>query len=872
MYRMKIWKLCMVILLALMMSTTVNTLYASSESSESGEVPISDITDDQSKEILKGPSPSVKAEEVEDVEKIVPSFRESYDGPAPRPNHPPIDQIPPMPTPAQPPEGREMPLNLGPGEGVFYDLTTWETTILPNNPASIDPSTEGKGGGYNGTDGGSGIENLLASFGTMTRIDNVQDFPWRMNVKLVMRFGSNWYVCSGTMRDAEVALTAGHCVYDYGGEGWADEIYVYPAYDGDTYPIGAYGYGYATQLGSWTGWTDYGDFNYDIGIIAVGRAVGMLTGWFGWAYGGSCDWHLSTYYYNASYPAEDCGTPGLHNGRDMYFWSGYWYSCPTWNRLRLDTTPGCFTAAWGGMSGSGAYYIDADSRYVHTVASTSDRAYWAEYTRQWDDWVNWNNNTFIPVNARGSAFDLQPLDVNAEPTTVKQGGSTTLLNHLATNPTNGSASGTWTFDVYISTNDNISTADTLLSTQWYDWDFGVMSSVRVNMVQVQIPYNTPIGDYWIGLIYRADTDGNYDNNDTDGWDAVPITVSLETDPPTPNPMTWYTYPYQLDTSQIRMVATTASDPTPPIQYYFDFYSSPTGGLGGTDSGWQASTSYTDSGLSTNHQYGYRVKTRDGNNNETGYSAVSYEYTDIEASTGITFGTITTTSIQARSTNTPSGLTRGSSGIIIYNTTSGTDSGWKQDNNYWTSSPLSPNTQYGFTALARNGDADMTPYSPYSYKYTLSNTPGAAAFTDITQTSIRANWTANGNPAGTQYFCENITAETNSGWTTTTSWNSTGLTCGTSYSFRVKARNGDGVETGWTSLGSQSTLPCAPPCEGDFNGDKDVDGSDLAVFAADFGRTDCGSGPPCEGDFDKDGDVDGSDLAIFAADFGRTDCP
>jgi len=29
---------------------------------------------------------------------------------------------------------------------------------------------------------------------------------------------------------------------------------------------------------------------------------------------------------------------------------------------------------------------------------------------------------------------------------------------------------------------------------------------------------------------------------------------------------------------------------------------------------------------------------------------------------------------------------------------------------------------------------------------------------------------------------------------------------------------------------------------------------------------------CKGDFDRDGDVDGSDLAIFAADFGRTDCP
>ena len=61
----------------------------------------------------------------------------------------------------------------------------------------------------------------------------------------------------------------------------------------------------------------------------------------------------------------------------------------------------------------------------------------------------------------------------------------------------------------------------------------------------------------------------------------------------------------------------------------------------------------------------------------------------------------------------------------------------------------------------------------------------------------------------------------------------------------------------------------PTCPGDFDHDGDVDGSDLAVFAADFGRTDCDG--DCQGDFDDDGDVDGSDLAVFAADFGRTDC-
>ena len=67
------------------------------------------------------------------------------------------------------------------------------------------------------------------------------------------------------------------------------------------------------------------------------------------------------------------------------------------------------------------------------------------------------------------------------------------------------------------------------------------------------------------------------------------------------------------------------------------------------------------------------------------------------------------------------------------------------------------------------------------------------------------------------------------------------------------------------------LPVMAICEGDFDCDGDVDGSDLAIFAADFGRTDCDTGLPCEGDFD-DNDVDGSDLAAFAVDFGRTDCP
>jgi nitrite reductase (NO-forming)/hydroxylamine reductase len=64
---------------------------------------------------------------------------------------------------------------------------------------------------------------------------------------------------------------------------------------------------------------------------------------------------------------------------------------------------------------------------------------------------------------------------------------------------------------------------------------------------------------------------------------------------------------------------------------------------------------------------------------------------------------------------------------------------------------------------------------------------------------------------------------------------------------------------------------ADKCEGDFDFDGDTDGSDLAVFAAEFGRIDCSSSNRCSADFDDNGDVDEIDLAIFVADFGRTDC-
>jgi hypothetical protein len=89
----------------------------------------------------------------------------------------------------------------------------------------------------------------------------------------------------------------------------------------------------------------------------------------------------------------------------------------------------------------------------------------------------------------------------------------------------------------------------------------------------------------------------------------------DTDPPTPDPMTWASPPTAVDQSSITMTATTASDPS-GVDYSFEC----TAG-GGNHSGWQAGTTYVDSGLSPETQYTYRVKARDrsSNQNETGWS-------------------------------------------------------------------------------------------------------------------------------------------------------------------------------------------------------------------------------------------------------------
>ena len=103
-----------------------------------------------------------------------------------------------------------------------------------------------------------------------------------------------------------------------------------------------------------------------------------------------------------------------------------------------------------------------------------------------------------------------------------------------------------------------------------------------------------------------------------GMTSVPDTTS-----PSPDPMTWVTVPYATGSNSISMTAATASDPS-GVEYYFDCSSG-----GCNDSGWQDSTTYTDTGLQPETTYSYQVKARDKSpdQNETGWSTEEFTTTE-----------------------------------------------------------------------------------------------------------------------------------------------------------------------------------------------------------------------------------------------------
>lgn len=480
--------------------------------------------------------------------------RTEFDAPVRRADHPPLADIPPMPMDQgdPPAPGGQQWVDFDSGVTI-YNAETGEMINVPARIPSRFEGGESVEGEYQGVAPYDPTQEMTRGFGTMSLAGGLDTWPRSGNVKLAMRFTdqngtTRWFSCSGTMADAGVVLTAAHCVYARAPRingvpvnifDWAEIVYIYPAWDGDggIFPaatdaeIDNFGYAYGTAYIAGTDYVDNGNWDRDAGLIRISRGgsrnIGMLTGWYAWAWGGSCSSIQGRTYNNFSYPAENCPTAGLHNGRDMYYWNGSIDNCPD-NQLQLYTGGNCLDTVWGGMSGSGMYYIDGDNRYVHAVCSTSNRNDRGQYAKLWeqftDDMVAFENNT------RSDSEDWEPLMFRARGSATVRAGTAMddscdvkMVNATNANP----PSRDYTLRVYLSDNNNISEFDTLLATwNWNDRDFGPMANVNFVVPAPVIPIDTPPGTYWIGVIADSGLPGTTANDDTDTWDAQRVTVTV----------------------------------------------------------------------------------------------------------------------------------------------------------------------------------------------------------------------------------------------------------------------------------------------------------------------------------------------------------
>ncbi len=83
-------------------------------------------------------------------------------------------------------------------------------------------------------------------------------------------------------------------------------------------------------------------------------------------------------------------------------------------------------------------------------------------------------------------------------------------------------------------------------------------------------------------------------------------------PPSPDPLTFAIDPTPVDATTVGMVATVATDPSGPVEYFFENTTN------GDNSGWVASPVWNNTNLDPG-TYSYRVKARDGKGNETEWS-------------------------------------------------------------------------------------------------------------------------------------------------------------------------------------------------------------------------------------------------------------
>jgi len=214
--------------------------------------------------------------------------------------------------------------------------------------------------------------------------------------------------------------------------------------------------------------------------------------------------------------------------------------------------------------------------------------------------------------------------------------------------------------------------------------------------------------YWRTAAESPSNDGTHYNRNAEtymlvGDAAGRAMIELQDDESPPTPINFQIPPTPQNPGSIGMLATTANDPSGPVEYWFEI-------VGGANSGWTTSRSWEISGLVDGQSYDFRFKARDAVGNESDWSATASATATAAGDTTapspnpMTFAapfTVLGENSIAMTATTASDI----NGVEYYfeetsGNTGGSDSGW-QDSPTYVNNGLQPETTYTYRVRARD---------------------------------------------------------------------------------------------------------------------------------------------------------------------------
>lgn len=108
------------------------------------------------------------------------------------------------------------------------------------------------------------------------------------------------------------------------------------------------------------------------------------------------------------------------------------------------------------------------------------------------------------------------------------------------------------------------------------------------------------------------------------------------------------------------------------------------------------------------------------------------------------------------------------------------------------SGLSSSTQYVFNIWIFDTFGNSASATTEVAGYTLAGVPESGQGT-LSSSDVSLSW-ASSNPTTTEFYATNSATGESSGWVTSTSWFDTSVSCGRTYAYTIKARNGNLIET------------------------------------------------------------------------------